>query len=808
MSKKFVVKKSQVRANKTLYAIALILTLTIAASLITCIPVASAAKRSVVGYVSVSPNIVGLGDSVTVVAWFVPTPLAIGSYYPVYKNIYVNFTKPDGTTVTKGPFTSYQEGTIFTLYKPDKLGQWSATLTWAGDDVNEGVVSPPYQFTVQQEPVPTVPETPLPTGYWTHPVNSENREWAQIAGQWLMSEYYTGGYNASCNFFNPYSKAPETAHILWKHQYLLGGIMGGAFGDAHYASTYFPSVLPMIMDGRVYYMWDDQIYCLDEQTGETLWVMPGPVGARTVQLYCVPGPVLYADRINERPQSQWMPYLWAYNATHLIKYDALTGKVMWILTPPAGATFVGWMRFDPIEGYAYTTLGGSMANTLVKWDLWEGRRDPTQLATGGQNFTSKIVWSKPISASLILPILTQLSGDVIFLASGNDNRTAALDKKTGELLWNTTRDYPLAITGTSGYGKSFWFSSQDMRCHAFDLRTGAEVWVSDPAEYPWGSFWAYDAANAYGLVYGLCYDGHVYAYDAETGKTAWKFYSGNTTETPYNTWPFWGQPAIADGKIYVGNGEHTPSDPMMRGCRLFSLNATTGEELWHISFGGGAAKAIADGKLIACNDYDLNMYCFDKGQTATTVTASPKVTAKGSSILIEGTITDQSPAQLGTPAIADTSMSAWMEYLHMQKPIPTNATGVTVTLDTIDPNGNFIHIGAVTSDMSGMFSYLWTPEIEGKYTVIATFEGSNSYWSSYAETAIGVSAASAASPIVAPTTAPTVAPTSIPTPTPSVTPSPVPEPKGFPTTELYIAIAAVVIIIAVAAVAVFLRRRK
>jgi hypothetical protein len=149
-----------------------------------------------------------------------------------------------------------------------------------------------------------------------------------------------------------------------------------------------------------------------------------------------------------------------------------------------------------------------------------------------------------------------------------------------------------------------------------------------------------------------------------------------------------------------------------------------------------------------------------------------------------------------------------MEYLHMQKPIPTNATGVTVTLDTIDPNGNFIHIGAVTSDMSGMFSYLWTPEIEGKYTVIATFEGSNSYWSSYAETAIGVSAASAASPIVAPTTAPTVAPTSIPTPTPSVTPSPVPEPKGFPTTELYIAIAAVVIIIAVAAVAVFLRRRK
>ena len=53
---------------------------------------------------------------------------------------------------------------------------------------------------------------------------------------------------------------------------------------------------------------------------------------------------------------------------------------------------------------------------------------------------------------------------------------------------------------------------------------------------------------------------------------------------------------------------------------------------------------------------------------------------------------------------------------------PTNAGGVEVSLDTIDPNGNFMHIGNTTSDSSGAFSYQWVPEIPGKYTVIATFD--------------------------------------------------------------------------------------
>jgi hypothetical protein len=150
--------------------------------------------------------------------------------------------------------------------------------------------------------------------------------------------------------------------------------------------------------------------------------------------------------------------------------------------------------------------------------------------------------------------------------------------------------------------------------------------------------------------------------------------------------------------------------------------------------------------------------------------------------MITGTVTDQSPGAKDTPAIADESMQAWMEYLYAKQAMPTNATGVEVTLDALDPNGNFVHIGTVTSDMSGLFKKMYTPDVPGEYTVIATFAGSKSYWSSYAETAIGVSEA----------------------------PLPTAEPEKivFPPTEMYVIGVGVAIIIAIAIVGILLYRKK
>jgi hypothetical protein len=82
-----------------------------------------------------------------------------------------------------------------------------------------------------------------------------------------------------------------------------------------------------------------------------------------------------------------------------------------------------------------------------------------------------------------------------------------------------------------------------------------------------------------------------------------------------------------------------------------------------------------------------------------------------------------------------------------------------------------------------MFSFKWTPDIEGNYKVIATFAGSESYWPSQAETTFFVDPA-----------APT--PTAIP-----VVASP-------PPTEMYFVASTAAIIIAIAIVGLLLLRKR
>jgi len=110
-------------------------------------------------------------------------------------------------------------------------------------------------------------------------------------------------------------------------------------------------------------------------------------------------------------------------------------------------------------------------------------------------------------------------------------------------------------------------------------------------------------------------------------------------------------------------------------------------------------------------------------------------------MVIKGTVTDsitrptsQGIPQAGTPAVSDQDQSQWMQYLFNNAPRPTNATGVPVIISVIDSNGNYRQIGTTTSNDYGTFGFTWTPDISGDYTVIATFAGSQAYYTSSAAT--------------------------------------------------------------------------
>jgi hypothetical protein len=122
--------------------------------------------------------------------------------------------------------------------------------------------------------------------------------------------------------------------------------------------------------------------------------------------------------------------------------------------------------------------------------------------------------------------------------------------------------------------------------------------------------------------------------------------------------------------------------------------------------------------------------------------------------MIKGSVTDVSPGTNdaaiklrfpnGVPAVSDESQSDWMLYVYKQFAQPTDATGVPVSIDATDPNGNYVHLGDVVSDSSGRFHYEFTPTMEGEYVIYATFMGSDSYYGSYAQNEMTVMQAEAA----------------------------------------------------------------
>jgi hypothetical protein len=151
--------------------------------------------------------------------------------------------------------------------------------------------------------------------------------------------------------------------------------------------------------------------------------------------------------------------------------------------------------------------------------------------------------------------------------------------------------------------------------------------------------------------------------------------------------------------------------------------------------------------------YDQRVYAVGKGASKTSIAANPGVFQLNNGVMIQGYVTDISPGTQsddiklrfpnGVPAVSDQSQSQWMLYVYKQFPRPMNAIGVTVSLDVLDANGNYRNIGTATADADGYFSFSWTPDIEGKYTVYATFGGSKAYYGSYSQTAFQVNNAQA-----------------------------------------------------------------
>jgi hypothetical protein len=349
----------------------------------------------------------------------------------------------------------------------------------------------------------------------------------------------------------------------------------------------------------------------------------------------------------------------------------------------------------------------------------------------------------------------------------------------GQLLWQKYYASPPALNTTitigpvdpnadGGAGVFTVRQKETLQWFGYNLHTGDLQWgPTAPSEQ--FDLYGLGGAIAYGTLYSLGYAGVVHAYNVTTGVSLWNATTNVGGENgPYPYWPQ-GSGAgltIADGKVYTTTSEHSYTNPLYTGWSTYCWDAITGQNLWNMTGLLDSTIIIADGYALQLNNMDNQLYCFGKGQTATTVTAPTQTTQQGTKVLIQGTVKDQSPGStlpiydsigqapgnINSPPVSDQYMTQQMQYLYMQQPAPTNTVGVPVTLYYIDPNNNTYTMGQTTSDAAGQYSYAFTPAIPGTYTVVAAFDGTNSYFASNGETHFNVAAAVAT---VAPTTTPT-----------------------------------------------------
>jgi len=657
------------------------------------------------------------------------------------------------------------------------------------------------ELVVQKDIVASWPPSPLPTDYWTRPVSPENREWWWIAGHYPWRGPGIGDPNWPANTnhywdshysFTPWVQAPNSAHIVWKRQASFGGLIGPIEGSQK-VEAYSPGLgggnaPSVIYEGRCYQVvtkpgGKDVWQCYDLRTGEVYWEVSPPPIPTTAGLFGMGK--AYAELTLE--YSEGVPEV-AGAAPQFGKtiYFVATGGGRLIKIDPWTATVVLNASIAPLDSGTYYRNGYvlSVQNTNPYWPFigpppkyflinWTTLGVTTWMGATVYNFTASIrgnvSWPLGGMWAVAYDFESGMAAGVNVLSNPNTGAWLGTEIKAarlrdGKSLWNKTlpadRNYtnysPMCVVADHG---KIAFLTMGGNWLAYNLADGSLAWQSETMDYPWDAcgFGAYATASAYGLFYRFAYSG-VYAFNWTNGKIVWKFEApANPYETPYidseghTVYSFNGGGWIADGKLFTYNTEHTPTQPLTRGWRLFCLNATTGKNIWNITGSmavgamfGMVSGSMADGYLVTFNSYDGYTYCFGKGKSQTTVTAPDVVVPKGTGVVIKGSVLDMSPAQPGTPCVAKESMTVWMEYLHMQKSYPSDVKGVPVTLTAIKSDGKVIDLGTVTTNgYYGTFSYAWTPPDEGTYTIIACFMGDDSYGSSAAATAITVGPAPA-----------------------------------------------------------------
>jgi len=500
-------------------AIAVTLLLTLSTVSMMLMPNAHAAYNiPVYAYINAEPNPVGVGQQVEIIMWvqviFGANAALTNTFRfsnpPQTPSWTLVITAPDGTNTTntlgvvQSPTSDYDD-----FFTPTTVGTYTltfnfpATTVTSSNDPTSTLINDTYTaasasttITVQQAAITPLPQTPLPTAYWTRPIYGENSAWYLLGSNWLGFsspgfQAIGGGTNLGGNgalFGSTDNVGPLTSHIMWTMPLQSGGVVGGTTfpiaGNTYFEGSAYDQRFtnPIIVDGLLIFRMPysttipsgGPTVCINLQTGKTQWSGAG------VQTPNNPVPAIsfayVYDAEDPNQHGIWQPMLVASVSGQWNFYDAFTGNLLFNMTsPPSGTTMLG-----PSGEYLAVRLVnyGNTTNPnwyMQQWNssrLWDNDYSgpsttpviPPPITNGADpslyDFNVSVPWlnTQTLNGAAVTSytINAAIQGDILLARAGNFP-SAGENSFFGALSWTPYTFYGINLNTTSGtLGTELW----------------------------------------------------------------------------------------------------------------------------------------------------------------------------------------------------------------------------------------------------------------------------------------------------------------------------------------------------------------